>query len=174
MRARAPGMSVAAVYEGWQRTQARLVHGLPALGPDQLQLRASPEGWPIWAIVSHIAAARVYWLCGVLKEPGAETTPFPDPNGDGWEDHLDVPRRSDELLIATNSSWQIVESCLERWTPEMLSEAFTRERAGKLESHTRQSVLTRLVMHDAFHCGEVSALLGAHGLPSMDPWEPIP
>jgi len=33
------------------------------------------------ATVGHTAAARVYWLCGVLGEPGAETTPFTDPNG---------------------------------------------------------------------------------------------
>jgi uncharacterized damage-inducible protein DinB len=166
-------MSVAPIYEGWQRSQARLVHRLSRLGLQELQLRASPDGWPIWAIVSHIAAARVYWLCGVFKESGAETTPFPDPNGDGWEDHLDVPRRSDELMFATESSWRIVDSCLTRWTPEMLGEIFTRERAGEVQRHTRHSVLTRLVMHDAFHCGEVSSLLGAQGLASMDPWEPI-
>ncbi len=166
-------MSVAPIYEGLQRTQARLVHRLPELGPQELQLSASPEGWPIWAIVSHIASARVYWLCGVFKESGADTTPFPDPNGDGWEDHLDVPRRSDELMFAIESSWRIVDSCLARWTPETMGEIFTRVRNGEVQRHSRHSVLTRLVMHDAFHCGEVSSLLGAQGLASMDPWEPI-
>lgn len=166
-------MSVAPIFEGWQKTQAHLINRLPKLGPPELSLRASPEGWPIWAIVSHLAGARVYWLCGVLKEPGTESTPFPDSSGEGWEDHLDVPRGSDELMFAVESSWQVVESCLTRWTPEMLSEAFMREGAGGLQRHTRQSVLTRLVMHDAFHCGEVSSLLGAHGLASMDPWDLI-
>jgi hypothetical protein len=168
------GMGVARVFEGWHRTQAHLMQRVPELGPQELQLQASPDGWPIWAIVSHIAGARVYWLCGVLKERGAETTPFSDPMGDGWEDHIDVPRRTGELMVAVESSWRIVESCLARWTPEMLPEAFARERAGQVERHTRQSVLTRLVMHDAFHSGEISMLLGANGLGSMDPWEPIP
>ncbi|TMC01230.1 MAG: hypothetical protein E6J40_00040 [Chloroflexi bacterium] len=167
-------MSVALIFEGWQKTQAHLVHRLPQLGLRELQLSASQDGWPIWAIVSHIAGARVYWLCGVLKEGGADTTPFPDPLGsEGWEDHLDVPRGQDELVFAIESSWRIVESCLEHWTPEMLGETFTRERAGQIQRHTRQSVLSRLVMHDAFHSGEVSLLLGTHGLASMDPWEPI-
>lgn len=165
-------MSVAPLFEGWQRTQASLIHRVPKLGPQELQLRASPDGWPIWAMVSHIAGARVYWLCGILKEGGAEATPFSDPLGDGWEDRLDVPRGSNDLMFAVESSWQIVESCLTRWKPEMLSETFTRERAGEVQRHTRQSVLTRLVMHDAFHCGEVSSLLGANGLASMDPWDP--
>jgi uncharacterized damage-inducible protein DinB len=166
-------MSVAPIFDGWQRTQASLMHRLPNLGPRELQLRASLEGWPIWAIVSHLAVVRVYWLCGVLNERGAESTPFQDPLGEGWEDRLDVPRRSGELIFAVESSWQIVESCLARWTPEMLGETFTRDRAGEVQRHTRQSVLTRLVMHDSFHCGEISTLLGAHGFESMDPWEPI-
>ena len=166
-------MSVAPIFEGWQRVQSHLTNRIPKLGTDELQLRATPDGWPIWAIVSHLAGARVYWLCGVLKEHGSDTTPFRDPLGEGWEDHLDVPRQSDELMFAVESSGRIVESCLERWTPAMLGETFTRERGGKIQEHTRQSVLTRLVTHDAFHCGEASILLAAHGFASLDPWDPI-
>ncbi len=55
----------------------------------------------------------------------------------------------------------------------MLTEVFTRDFNGTLQRHTRHSVLTRLVMHDAFHGGEVSLLLGMNGLPSLDPWEPL-
>ncbi|MDQ2943995.1 MAG: DinB family protein [Candidatus Dormibacteraeota bacterium] len=165
-------MSVTPVYEGWAKCQAQLVNRLKKLGPQEVQLKASPDGWPIWAIVGHLAGARVYWLCGVFKEAGAETTAFPDPLGEGWEDRLGVPRSPEELLFAVESSWRIVESSLERWTPEMLGETFSRERAGELQLHSRHSVLTRLVMHDAFHCGETSIILGMRGLPSMDPWEP--
>jgi len=167
-------MSVAPMYEGWQKVQAHLTRRLPHLTSEELQLRASPDGWPVWALVSHMAGARVYWLCGVFKEAGADATPFPDPlDGDGWEDHLDVPRGTDELMFAVASSWLVVESCLNRWTPEMLGETFTRDRAGTIQRHTRHSVLTRLVMHDAFHCGEVSLLLGMHRQPSLDPWMPL-
>ncbi len=162
------------MYEGWQKVQAHLTRRLPHLTSEELQLRASPDGWPVWALVSHMAGARVYWLCGVFKEAGADATPFPDPlDGDGWEDHLDVPRGTDELMFAVASSWLVVESCLNRWTPEMLGETFTRDRAGTIQRHTRHSVLTRLVMHDAFHCGEVSLLLGMHRQPSLDPWMPL-
>jgi hypothetical protein len=76
-------------------------------------------------------------------------------------------------MFAVESSGRIVESCLERWTPAMLGEMFTREREGAIQRHTRQSVLTRLVTHDAFHCGEVSILLATHGFASLDPWDPI-
>jgi uncharacterized damage-inducible protein DinB len=150
------------------------VQRLPNLSPDELQL-GREQGWPIWALVSHIAGARAYWLCGVFKEPGAESTPFSDhATGEGWEDHLDVPRGADELLLAVESSWRIVESCLQSWTVESLAQTFSRERGGVVQLHTRASVLTRLATHDAFHSGEVSLLLGMRGLPALDPWTPLP
>jgi hypothetical protein len=66
---------------------------------------------------------RVYWLCGVFGEPGAETTPFSISDlerGFGWEDDLDAPRSAAELTEALDSSWRIITGCLERWTPDML------------------------------------------------------
>jgi uncharacterized damage-inducible protein DinB len=166
-------MSVAPIFEGWGRIHLQLVRRVSKLGPEELQLRSTTQSWPVWAIVSHIAGARVYWLSGVFKEPGAEQTPFADPFGEGWEDRLDIPRHTDELIFAVESSWSVVESCLQRWTPEMLGETFTREISGNIQHHTRQSVLTRLATHDAFHCGEISILLDASGFASLDPWSPV-
>jgi uncharacterized damage-inducible protein DinB len=165
-------VSVASLYDGWPRVQNRLVHGIPRLSTAQLGL-SGVQGWPIWALVSHIAGTRVYWLCYVFKEPGFETTPFRDPE-DGWEDHPDQPRGVDDLMKALVSTWAIVASCLNRWTPEMLAESFSRQMPSGVQHHTRASVLTRVVQHDAFHTGEISLILGQNGLPSMDPWEPIP
>ncbi len=167
-------MSIASFYEGWPRVQNRLVYGIPRLSTAQLALTGGSEAWPIWALVGHLAGARVYWLCGVFKEPGLETTPFTDLSGDGWEDHPDQPRGVGDLMHALDSSWGIVQSCLERWTPEMLGESFSRQMQSGLQHHTRASVLTRIVQHDAFHTGEISMILGQNGLPSMDPWEPLP
>jgi uncharacterized damage-inducible protein DinB len=164
-------MGVEAMYEGWRRIQDRLVARLPGMSAEQLSLTAVAESWPVWAIVSHIAGTRVYWLCSVCGEPGIESTPFRDLGDEGWEDRLDVPRGSRELLEAVRSSWAVVDSCLTRWTPEMLDVAFTRTRDGEVQKHTRYSVLTRLVMHDSFHAGEVSLLLGLNRSPSLDPWE---
>ncbi|MBA2370608.1 MAG: hypothetical protein H0V71_03060 [Chloroflexi bacterium] len=44
----------------------------------QLAIRPSADLWPIWATVGHTAGAWVYWVCHVVGEPGAETTPFVD------------------------------------------------------------------------------------------------
>jgi uncharacterized damage-inducible protein DinB len=165
--------SIGAFYEGWRKANSRLIEGVMKLSDEQLALRAGAY-MPIWAIVGHTAGARVYWLCGVFKEPGAETTPFPDASGDGWEDHLDHPRRASELVEALETSWKIVERCLRTWTPEMLGEEFQRVRDDKMQIHTRQSVIMRLITHDSFHAGEISMILGMHGLPEIDLWRPGP
>jgi hypothetical protein len=113
----------------------------------------------------------VYWLCHVFNEPGAETTPFTDPSGVGWEDDLDHPRGADELVAALRSSWAIVEHTLAVWTPDSLTQEARRVRGDKVQIHTRQSVLMRMITHDAFHSGEISLILGSHGLGAIDMWK---
>jgi uncharacterized damage-inducible protein DinB len=163
-------LNVRPFYEGWRFTNERLVETIEALSFEQLALRPAPDLWPIWATAAHVAGARVYWLCAIFKEPGAESTPFPDATGEGWEDDLAHPRQSSELVFALESSWKIVQQCLERWTPAMLQDEFRRELADKIQIHTRQSVLMRVLTHDAEHCGEISTTLGMHGLRGLDLW----
>ena len=165
--------SVARFYDGWQTYNERIIEVVRDLSPEQLQVRPAPDLWPIWATVAHTAGARVYWLCGVFGEPGAESTPFPDTvSGIGWEDDLDTPRAAIELTRALETTWQIVAGCLQRWTPDLLLEQFERQAGKKTQIHTRQSVLMRMISHDAYHCGELSQTLGIHSLPQIDLWRP--
>jgi hypothetical protein len=141
------------------------------MSPDQLGIRPDPERWPLWATIGHTAGMRAYWLCGELGELGAETTPFTDPmSGIGWEDDLDSPKSAEELVWALESTWTIVDGCLDRWTPAMLAESFARRYADSGEIHTRGEVIQRLFSHDAYHCGELSQTLGIHGLTQIDLW----
>jgi uncharacterized damage-inducible protein DinB len=163
--------SIHRFYEGWQVYNERIVEVVGALSEKELGVRPAPEGWPIWATVGHTAGARVYWLCDVFGEPGAETTPFSLSDverGFGWEDDLDTPRSAAELTEALESTWRIIDDCLDRWTPDMLPERF--ERRATTQVHTRQSILLRLLSHDAYHAGELSQTLGIHGLPQIDLW----
>ena len=138
----------------------------------QLAIRPSPERDPIWATVGHTAGARTYWLCGVLGEPGAETTPWPEASGEGWEDDLDHPRTASELVWALDSTWAIVDGCLDRWTLELLDETVERHSGDRVQIHSRSSILQRLLTHEAYHCGELSQTLGIRGLPQIDLWRP--
>ena len=79
-------------YDMWPQYNRRLRDVVAGMTDEQLAIRPSADGSPIWATVVHTAGARVYWLCDVVGEPGAETTPFANAGGIGWEDDLDHPR----------------------------------------------------------------------------------
>ena len=163
-------MSIRAVYDMWPQYNRRFRDVIAAMTDDQLAVRPAPDGWPIWATVGHTAGVRAYWLCEIAGEPGADTTPFELPMTEGWEDDLDRPRGADELVSALDSTFAIVEACLDRWTFEMLADEITRDYAGTSRGHTRASILQRLFSHDAYHCGELSQTLGIHRLPQIDLW----
>lgn len=164
--------SIRPAYDMWPQYNRRMREVIGAMTAEQLAVRPSPDLWPIWAIVGHTAGARVYWLCDVIGEPGVETTPFVAGAEAGWEDDLDHPRGAQELVEALDSTFRVVEGCLDRWTPEMLGDEIHRDYDGSVQVHTRGSILQRLFSHDAYHCGELSQTLGIAGLPQIDIWRP--
>lgn len=163
-------MTIKPFYDMWEQYNRRMTEVIGAMTDEHLAVAPAADGWPIWATVGHTAGARVYWLCVVAGEPGAETTPFTDPANEGWEDDLDHPRGAAELVTALDSSWAIINDCLTRWTPEMMGETIVRDFLGNRQLHTRSSILQRLFSHDAYHAGELSQTLGIHGLPQIDLW----
>jgi uncharacterized damage-inducible protein DinB len=157
-------------YDRWPQYERRLVESIRDLTPGQLALRAAPEHWPVWAIASHVAGTRVYWLCHVLGEPGAETTPFGDPDGLGWEDDLDHPRSAAELVGALDATFAIIDSALDRWTPQMMHDTIERSYGDVRQIHSRTSILQRLLTHEAYHGGELAIALGSHHLDPTYIW----
>lgn len=157
-------------YGMWPQYDRRLREVVSAMTAEQLAIRPAPDRWPVWATVGHTAGMRVYWLCGVVGEPGAEATPFDAGAEEGWEDDLDHPRSADELVEALASTFRLIERCLDRWTPETLAETVERRYAGNTQVHTLASIVQRLFSHEAYHCGELSQTLGIHGLAQIDLW----
>jgi hypothetical protein len=164
--------SIRAFYDMWPQYDRRLREVVEPMTAEQLAVRPAPERWPVWATVGHTAAARVYWLCHVLGERGAEATPWPAPTDAGWEDDLGRPRGSAELVEALRSSFAVVEGVLDRWSPGELGETIERRYGDAVQVHHRGSVVQRLFSHDAYHCGELSQTLGMAGLPQIDLWRP--
>ena len=167
--------SIRPFYADWEAFNRHIVEVVRAMTDDELAVRPAPQLWPIWATIGHTAGTRVYWLCNVLGEQGAESTPFWGPGGlpdDGWEDDLDHPRGAGELTRALDSTWALIAAALDRWTPGMLDETVIREYGGIRRPHTRQSILLRMLSHDAYHAGELSQTLGIHGLRQIDLWPP--
>ena len=166
-------MSIRTAYDMWPKYNRRLVEVVRDMTPDQLAIRPSPDLSPIWATVGHTASGRVYWLCGIVGEPGAEETPFPDAvSGVGWEDDEDTPRSAEELVRALETTFRIVDRCLDEWTFDQLGATVQRPFGDTVQTHTRASILQRLLTHEAWHCGELSQTLGINGLPQVDLWRP--
>lgn len=157
-------MTIRTFYDRWPQYNGRLVEVIAPLTDEQLATRASPEHWPVWAIVGHTAATRVYWLCHVAGEPGADTTPWPRREDEGWEDDLTHPRTAAELVGALEATYAIIDRALDTWTPEMMADEFERTYADVRQVHTRTSILQRLLTHEAYHDGEVALALGSHDL----------
>jgi uncharacterized damage-inducible protein DinB len=169
-------VSVRAFYADWAGYNRRTIEGIRRLTDADLALLVHAtrddqrDPWPIWAVFGHTAGTRVYWLCDVFGEPGAEDTPV---GGDQpyWEDDLSHPRSAEELASAFESTWQIIEGCLGRWMPDSLDRETRRESAGRpMQLHSRQSILLRMITHEGYHLGEINLALGANGREPIDPW----
>jgi uncharacterized damage-inducible protein DinB len=165
-------VTIRPAYDVWPKYNQRLGEVVAGLSDQQLMIRPSPERWPIWATVGHLACQRVFWLCVFAGEPGADTTPFTDsghacPGDEDLEHFLDAPA----LVEALDSTFRIVEGCLDRWTVEMLAEEIRHEEWGQEWVHTRGWVLQRVFSHDVYHCAELNEILGNTGLPQVDLWE---
>jgi len=146
-------LPVASFYKGWDRYQQHLVHALAPLSSEQLALRAEPRLRSIGAIASHIIGARAGWLYYALKEHDADQ---PDQSGA-------------ELVSGLEKTWQVIQDALERWTIADLDEIFHEtDEHGEEETFTRQWVIWHLIEHDVHHGGEISFILGMHGLPAID------
>jgi DinB superfamily len=159
-------------YSEWPRYNERLCNAVSALTEDELAIRPSPERWPLWAMVGHTACQRVFWLCDFAGEPGAETTRFTDAGNDcPGDDDLENVLGAAELVEALESTFRIVEDCLDRWTLEALPEVLRRPEWDGSWVKSRGAVIQRVFAHDVSHIAEVNESLGKAGLPQVDLWD---
>ena len=163
----------------WPQYNRRLRDVVASMTDEQLAIPVvghgpvpSDERWPVWATVGHTCCQRVFWLCDFLGEPGADTTPFTNAayNCPG-DDDLEHPLDAEALVNALDSSFAVVQTCLDRWTLDMLDEEIRRPDFGEGCVHTRGSVVQRVFSHDVYHCGELSQTFGLAGLPQIDLWD---
>jgi hypothetical protein len=165
-------ITIRPAYSSWPRYHRAFRDAVAALTDEQLAIRPSAERWPLWATVGHAACQRVSWLCGFAGEPGAETTPFPDAlHRCPGDEYLDPVMSADELVGALDATFSIVESCLDRWTVDMLDEEIRRTFGDEEWVHTRGWVIQRVFSHDVWHCAEVNEALAVAGLPQIDFWD---
>jgi hypothetical protein len=78
---------------------------------------------------------------------------------------------SGQLAEALDTTFGIVERCLDRWTPDVLDEELRRTEWGPGRVHARGWVLARVFSHDVYHIAELNELLGTVGLAQVDLWD---
>lgn len=163
--------SIRPAYSKWPEYNRALRDAVAGLSTGQLASQPSDERWPLWATIGHLACQRISALCGLAGEPGAEDTPFPNAlyHCPGDED-LENVLSSEALVAAIDSTFAVVERCLDSWTWEMLSEEIRRAFDGEEFVSARGAILQRAFAHDIYHCAEINEQLGRLGLPQIDLW----
>ena len=163
-------LTIRPAYSTWTHYQARLRETIGTLSEEQLARQPSPDRWPMWATVGHLACQRVFWLCDYAGEPGADTTPFTNAGYDcPGDDDLEHVLNADQLVAALDSTFGIVEQVLDGWTVASLADEI-RPEGDEARVHTRGFVIERVLSHDVYHCAELNEILATAGLPQIDLW----
>jgi hypothetical protein len=164
--------AIRSAYSNWPRYNGAIRDVVAGLTDAQLAMRPSPERWPLWATVGHLACQRVSWLCGFAGEPGAESTPFPDAlHRCPGDEYLDPSMDAGQLAAALDATFHVVEHALDTWTIDMLAEELRRAFGDDEWVYTRGSVIQRVFAHDISHAAELNEALGTAGLKQIDFWD---
>ena len=165
-------LTIRTAYSKWPDYNRRLRDVVAGLTVEQLALQPAPERWPLWATLGHAFCQRVFWLCDFAGETGADTTRFTNAGYDcPGDDDLEHVLSAADLVEALDSTFRIVERCLDTWTVKSLDEVLRRPEWDASWVHTRAAVIQRVFSHDIYHVADANAVLGAAVLPQIDLWD---
>jgi uncharacterized damage-inducible protein DinB len=156
-------LSLSPFYAGWDVSQQQLVAAIAPLTAEQLALRAAPEQWSIGRLVAHVIAARVVHFHLRMGEGNSDLAPMA-----AWGEDGEPLRSAAELVAGLETSWQMIQKVLARWTPADLGPVFPHPLRAEWPARSRQWIIWHVLEHDLHHGGELSSILGAHGLAAVD------
>jgi len=158
-------LSLAPFYAGWDVYQQHLIAAIAPLTSEQLALRSSPQNWSVGMIATHIVATRVWWFHMWMGVGNAELAAL-----EAWEEDGQPTRSAAELVTGLEMSWQMIQNALANFTPADLAHTFQYPLPGKENrpQRSRQWIIWHVLEHDIHHGGELSSILGAHGLAAVD------
>jgi hypothetical protein len=162
--------SINPAYPSWSHYDTALRDVVGGMTAEHLAIQPTPDRWPLWASIGHLACQRIFWLCVFGEAPGAETTPITDSgNMCPGDDDLEHVFGSGDLVDALDSTFAIVRWCLDSWTLDDLQGVISHRGDDRRQS--RGWVLQRVLAHDVSHVTELNETLGRQGLPQVDLWE---
>ena len=149
-------------YKGWDTYQAHLIKALAPLSSEELALRVAPHLRSVGENVAHIISGRVSNFL-VMGEAGTEMAPL-----ETWDVQGAPPRSASELVSGLESTWQMIQRALTRWTPANLDDVFVDGEGEQAPHITRQAIIWSTIKHELHHGGEISLTLGAHNVEALD------
>ena len=155
-------INLLAFYKGWDAYQALLIKAIAPLSSAQLALRVAPQLRSVGENVAHIISGRVSNFL-VLGEADAEIALL-----EKWDVDGAPPRSAAELVRGLETTWQMIQNALVRWTPANLEDIFVDGQGENAPHLTRQSIIWSTIKHDLHHSGEVSLTLGTHNIEALD------
>ena len=153
-------------YTSWKAFQDEIKRAIAPLTAEQLALRAAPHLRSIGENALHIVGCRAFWFAEFLGEDGGEGMEVYV----GWNEAAlklgaTVPSAA-ELAEGLDRTWRFMEDCLARWSSDDMRRTFPDEWGGERVDLSRAWVVWHVMEHDLFHGGELSLLLGIHGIPA--------
>ncbi len=116
--------------------------------------------WPLGQLVQHIIAVRAGWFSGTLQDDDDAMRAYM-----AWGQRESPPRSAGELVRGFDETWAFIAARVQRWTPADYATTFPDEAAdGQMYKVARSWVVYHVMEHDLHHGGEVSLILGMHGL----------
>lgn len=155
--------TLATFYQSWDAYLALLRAALAPLTAEQLTLRAAPHLHPLGEIAAHIIAARVGWFTGDLGEDWGAATPLAH-----WDEPGAPALTAADLVGGLDRSRDLLRAALDRWDTAAMAQTFVDAEHGQHHEFSRGWVIWHLLEHDLHHGGEISLILGMHGLQAPD------
>ncbi len=86
-----------------------------------------------------------------------------------WGQRESPTRSAAELVRGLDETWAFIAARVQRWTPADYATTFPDEAAdGQTVEVSRSWVVYHVLEHDLHHGGEISLILGMHGLRTPD------
>ena len=150
-------------YEGWMDYQRQLIRAIAPLSSEQLALCAASHLRSVGLIAAHIIASRVAQFHRILGEGSAEVAPLVR-----WDDADQPVRTASELVNGLEITWQLMHNAIAHWTPADLGQTIQWQWQGREYTYSRPSLIWSTLKHDIHHGGELSLMLGIHGLAALE------
>lgn len=158
-----PPSTLAVIYESWRVHNEKLRDALARLTPAQLALQPAADMWPVGQLAQHIISVRAGWFSGTLQDPDDTMDDYM-----AWGQRESPARSAAELARGLDDTWAFIEARLRRWTPDDCARTFPDEWDDQVVEVSRSWVIAHVLEHDLHHGGEISLVLGMHGLRALD------